>query len=97
MKTTHRTLAIAAIAVLGFAACTGDPGPKRVAQDIIESEAIRGTISDDVAACMLEKLQDYSDDDLRTIADNLDSDNTERQAEGQEALAAYEADLAACN
>lgn len=94
-------LAVGAVALVGLTACTSDPGPKRVAQDIIKTEAYNAEQAgepwpDGVEDCMLERLDEYSDDDLTSIADDLAASNATQNEEGAAALAAYEADLAAC-
>lgn len=96
--------AIAAAALLGLTACTSDPGPKRVAQDIINSIDLENEIRaeqglDPIVAdeeCLMAELDKYSDGDLEEIADDLAADNSERNAEGETALKAYELSLARC-
>lgn len=46
--------------------------------------------------CLLAELDKYSNDDLRSIADDLNADNSDRNAEGETAIAAYELSLARC-
>ncbi|MEM9041086.1 MAG: hypothetical protein AAGD33_14405 [Actinomycetota bacterium] len=96
----RRIVVAAAVAVLalGATACQSDPGPKRVAQDIIEAERERGTLTESQAECMLEKLdENYSDSDLRAIDSGLDAGpGSSELAEAEEEIAAYEADLREC-
>ena len=94
-------LAVGVVALVGLSACTTDPGPKRVAEDIIKTEAYNAEQAGDpwpegVEDCMLERLGEYSDDELSSIAEDLDAQNAARNEEGEAALAAYEADLAGC-
>lgn len=87
------------IALLGLASCTSDPGANRVARDIVEAQAIAAAEAgeDFPEECMLEVLSnDFSNDELADITDALNSANAETRAEGQQALDAFEAALAAC-
>lgn len=96
--------AVAAVALLGLTACTSDPGPKRVAEDIIKSidlenenraeEGLAPIVADE--ECLLAELDKFSNDDLKAIADDLNADNSERNAEGETAIAAFELSLARC-
>ena len=95
---------MASVALLGLTACTSDPGPKRVAEDIIKSidreneiraeEGLPLIVADE--DCLLSELDKFSNSDLEAIADDLEADNSERNAEGETALAAYELSLARC-
>lgn len=97
-------VAVAAIALIGLTACTSDPGPKRVAEDIIRSidleneiraeEGLPPIVADE--ECLLTELDKYSDSDLKAISDDLTAENSERNAEGETAIAAYELSLARC-
>lgn len=90
-----RTVAVAAVvALVGLSACTSDPGPKRVARDIIQAEAISNPALDE--ECLLSELDKFSNDDLKAIDEDLGADNSERNAEGEAALAAYEISLSRC-
>lgn len=82
------------IGVLALAACTSDPGPRRVAQDIIKAEAAANPALDE--KCMLDALEGFSDSELEAIADDLDSTDTTTQQDAQAELDRYQADLAAC-
>lgn len=92
--------AIGVAALFGLAACTSDPGANRVAKDIVEAQAIAAEEAgeDFDEECMLNVLEeDFSDDDLAAITDDLNSSNEDTRGEGQVALDAFEAALAACN
>ena len=94
-------VATVAVAFVGLTACTSDPGPKRVAEDIIKTEAYNAEQAGEpwpegVEECMLDRLGEYGDDELTSIADDLAASNATRNDEGQSALDAYEADLAGC-
>lgn len=96
----RRFAAVGVIALLGLASCTSDPGANRVARDIVEAQAIAAEEAgeDFDEQCMLDVLKDdFSEDDLTAITDDLNSANTETRAEGQAALDAFEAALASCN
>ncbi len=82
------------VAALGLSACSSDPGPRRVAQDIIESEAHENPELDE--ECLLAELKKYSDEQLEDIANGLDSTNEETRAASQAALQAYQISLASC-
>ena len=88
MKTTRprsprRLAALAAIAVLGVAACDSQPSAKRVAEDIIKTLAVDDP---EVEACMLEVLDGYTKSELDAIGDGIDASNTVEQEESQAAL-----------
>lgn len=91
----RRVAAVAVIALFGLGACTSDPGARRVAQDIIKAEAENNPALDE--QCMLDALDDFDDDELASITDQLNSANEDTQVEGQAALDDFEAALAACN
>jgi len=83
---------IGAVAV--FSACTSDPGPKQVAEDIIKAEALNNPDLDE--ECLLTELDRYTDSDLRDIAANLNSTDPARNEEGEAALLAYQRSLEVC-
>lgn len=87
-----RTLAVAAVVVLGVSACTSDPTPKRVAEDLIRTLAETPEIEE----CMLEVLDGYSSDQLEDMGKNATDGDLDEQAAANAALAEYEADLEAC-
>lgn len=84
----------AGVGVLVLGACTSDPGPKRVAQDIVKAESLANPDLDE--ECLLDRIDDYSNDDLVAISDGLARENSADQAEAAEALAQYKADLESC-
>ncbi len=95
-KRSGRRFGVAAlVAVVALGACTSDPGPRRVAQDIIKAEAVNNPELNE--QCMLDALEGFSDSDLEAIASQLDNSNAETSDAGQAALDDYEATLAACN
>lgn len=89
-----RAFAAAAGAVLLFSACTSDPGPKQVAEDIIKAEAFNNPDLDE--ECLLRELDRYSDQDLRDIAADLNSSDSARNEAGEAALLAYQRSLEVC-
>lgn len=91
---TVRAIGAGVAALLLASACTSDPGPKRVAQDIIEAEAFRNPELDE--ECLLRELDRYSEDDLRAIDDDLASSDQARNDEGEAALLAYQRSLEVC-
>ncbi len=91
----RRIGAVAVLAALALGACSSDPGPKRVAQDIIKAEALANPELNE--ECMLEALDGYENEALEAIAGDLESSNAETQAAGESALADFQADLDACN
>jgi hypothetical protein len=76
------------IALAGLTGCSSTPGARRVALDMIETLSI----SEDAKACMTEKVEQYSADDLDRIAELAD----DRNQEGLEQLGQFEDDLATC-
>lgn len=93
MKTSRRPFAniatIALVAVLGVSACTSDPSPKRVAQDLVKTEAK----SPEQEECMLGVIDDY---DLNQLGADSIGDNEEQAAAADATLKEFEAALAAC-
>ena len=85
------TLAIGVVAVLGVSACTSDPSPNRVAEDLV-----RTLTQDlpDIQECMLGVIDDY---DLNNLGDEANSDNPDVSDPALAELANFEADLAACD
>lgn len=80
--------------MLLFSACTSDPGPKQVAEDIIKAESLNNPDLDE--ECLLRELDRYSDGDLRAIAEDLDSSDPARNEAGEAALLAYQRSLEVC-
>jgi hypothetical protein len=65
----RRRVASAVLAVLAagtLGACTSQPGNRRVVSDVIESLRL----PEDQEACMMERLDEMTDDQLAEIADN---------------------------
>lgn len=81
------------LAVLGVAltvtACSSDPSPTKVAQDLIK------TVESDpeVQACMLGVVDDF---DLDQLGEDATSDNADVAAKANAELDKYEAALDAC-
>ncbi len=89
---TRRALfvGLAAIAVLSLTACDSDPSARRVSQDIINTAAEDGDLTDAQRDCMLDRLDSYSDDDLEAITDSASESGPGT------AIELFEADLASC-
>jgi hypothetical protein len=93
----RRTVAAALVGLLALTACTSDPGPRRVAEDIIEGEYEEGNITEAEHDCMFAVLKDdYSEDELVTIAELIESTNEANVAEGEAEVARLRNDLSAC-
>ena len=91
---SRRGIAAAVVGLLALGACTSDPGPKRVAQDIIKAESLANPELDE--ECLLDQLDTYTNDELVAISDGLAKENSADQAAAEEALATYAADLESC-
>jgi hypothetical protein len=95
VTTSHRTLTQTAtlvlVAVLGVSACTSDPSPQRVAEDLIKTET---QDHPEIQECMLGVLEDY---DVNQLGEDAESDDRATAAAANEELDAFEADLAACD
>jgi uncharacterized lipoprotein len=91
VKSSRRPLATAAAVALVavLAACTSDPSPKRVAQDLVRTEAK----SERQETCMLGVIDDY---DLNELGKDAISDNEQIAQEALAQLDEFEADLAEC-
>lgn len=82
------------IGLLALSACTSDPGPKRVAQDIIKAESLDNPELDE--ECLLDQLDNYSNDELEAISEGLLTTGPDKvEAEAQ--LAEYQASLESCS
>jgi hypothetical protein len=90
----RRSIAAAVVGLLALSACTSDPGPKRVVEDIVEAEAERN--EDLNKDCMLDAIDEFSESELEQIAAGLDSSDANAAAEAAEGLASYSAALEAC-
>ena len=89
-----RSLAAVAVGLVALTACTSDPGPQRVARDIIETESQVNPDLDE--ACLLERLDEFSDDQLNAISEQVRSGSAATQEEGQTALAEFRSALESC-
>ncbi len=89
-----RVLAGGAVALLALTACTSNPGPSRVARDIVEAEAEINPDLDE--ECLLTELERFSDSQLSAIADDLAATDEQRNADGERALAAFQLSLESC-
>ena len=90
----RRLVATAALATAVLTACgVSAPPPNELAGEIIDT---LDELPESVRVCMREQLAEYSDDDLESITNGLESDNTETQADAQAALDQFESDLASC-
>lgn len=83
---------LALTAVVGLSACASVPSAKRVAFDTVDAMAARGEISETEQACMRDRIDDYSEDRLQTIAERAQEADVAARAE----LAEFEDLLAAC-
>jgi hypothetical protein len=75
VKHLPRSSVVAAVAVLGLAACTSNPGPKTVAQDVVDGLTEDGNVTATEQECLQQKIDAYSNEDLDAIAagnENLD-------------------------
>ena len=97
-RAVARPVAAAVVALLALSACTSDPGPSRVARDVIEAETvINPDITDDERDCMFEALEDnYTDADLEEISDQANDSDQAAQDEAQAELAKLRATIGAC-
>ncbi len=90
----RRGIAAGIVGLLTLTACTSDPGPRRVAQDIINAEA--ETNPDLDKDCLLARLDDYSNSELEAIANGLDKSGSDDEAQAKADLEAFKADLETC-
>ena len=91
----RRLIALVGAGLLTLSACTSDPGPKRVAQDIIETEAMNNPKLDE--KCLLDKLDTFKDKDLAAIAEGLTKTGSADENTAKDALAKFTAALETCN
>lgn len=89
-----RVALVAGLAALTFAACTSEPSPHRVAEDLINSLAE----TDEERDCMLEILDGYSNDDLESWGNAIETGEpgTASYDEAQAQLDGLQADLETC-
>ena len=85
------TLAIALVAVLGMSACTSDPSPNRVAEDLVRTQT-QGF--PDIQECMLGVIDDY---DLNGLGEDATSETPGVSNPAKAELDEFEADLVACD
>ena len=85
------TFAIAVIAVLGVSACTSDPNPNRVAEDLVRTLT---QSFPDIQECMLGAIDDY---DLNGLGDDATSETPGVSEPALDELKRFEADLVACD
>lgn len=89
----RRVVVLAALATAVLTACGASaPPPNELAIEIVDTL----DVSDAVKDCMHDTLEDYPDSELEAITNGLESDNTETQADAQDALDRFERDLASC-
>jgi cytochrome c553 len=85
-------MSVATVGFLALSACSSNPGPRRIAQDIIEAEANVNPNLDE--KCLLDELEEFSDSELNQIANNPTAEN---DTDGNlRTLAEFEAALRAC-
>lgn len=85
---------IAVMIAVCVAGCSSDPSPKRVARDIIISEAERNPGLDE--ECLLSRLKEFPEDRLSAVDAGLRSDDEAERAAAESTLHAYELSLAEC-
>ena len=74
MRARLRTLLVAGVAAGALAACTSNPGPRTVAEDIIdalpscEPTATPGCLDDAQRDCLKQQLVDTTDEELDAVA-----------------------------
>jgi uncharacterized lipoprotein len=85
------SLAIGLAAVFGVSACTSDPSPTRVAEDLVKTET-QGF--PEIQDCMLGVIKTY---DLDSLGEDATSDTPDVRDPAVAELARFEADLAACD
>jgi hypothetical protein len=90
-RSSVNVLAIGLLAVLGVSACTSDPSPTRVAQDLVNTVA---QDQPEIRDCMLGVIDEYDLDDL---GDKAISENPDVSGPALAELDKFEADLAACD
>lgn len=93
-RRARRSIAAAVVGLLALSACTSDPGPKRVVQDIVEAEAVRNENLNE--ECMLDAIDEFSDEELEKIANDLDSSDENAAAQAAEGFDSFSAALEAC-
>jgi hypothetical protein len=84
-------LALGVVAVFGVSACTSDPSPRRVAQDLVNTVA---QDEPEIRDCMLKVIDTY---DLNDLGDKATSENADVSAPALAELDQFEADLVGCD
>jgi hypothetical protein len=85
-------LAALAVVVLGVTACTSDPSPKRVAEDLINTLAE----TDEERECMLDILDGYSAGELEDLGNAVNEGDQAEQTAAQTQLDEFQARLSSC-
>ncbi|MET0458465.1 MAG: hypothetical protein ABW122_00545 [Ilumatobacteraceae bacterium] len=89
--------AVAVVALIGLGACTSQPSEKAVVKDVIEG--LDG-LSEAERTCMLDKVDTYSEDELKAIGEDNEtvdfSDPNAVDEQGSEAFQKYVDDLNGC-
>jgi len=99
VKLLLRSSVVAAVAVLGLAACTSNPGPKTVAQDVVDGLTEEGDVTATQQECLQQKVDGYSNDQLDAIAtgnENLDYGPNFDLETATQPFQDFVADLATC-
>lgn len=79
--------------MLGVSACTSDPSPRRVAEDLVKTEAA----SPDQEECMLDVIEDFDREfGLGNLGEDAQSNDVSTAADAEAILDDFEAALAAC-
>ena len=89
-----RTAALLLVAVLGVSACSSDPSARRVAEDLVKTEAAD---QPEVQECMLAVIESYDDEyDLDKLGEDAQSSDEATAGPAQKTLDEFEDELAAC-
>ena len=93
-RSPRHTAVLAALVttVLGVSACTSDPTPKRVAEDLINTLAE----TDEERECMLDILDGYSAGELEALGNAVNEGDQAEQADAQRQLDEFQARLSSC-
>jgi hypothetical protein len=87
------------LALGSLSACSSTPSNRRVVSDVIESLEAAGDLDEEQEACMLDRLEGYSDDQLDAIADeneNWDPSSGSTIEEASPAMRQFIDDFAEC-
>ncbi len=86
---------VAAVAVAAtLVSCTSDPGPGRVARDIVETEAEANPALDE--DCLKRQLERFSDDELSAISERVRSGSADVEEQGRAELDEFRTALESC-